>query len=426
MSDSNGLRILIVTPSLPYPLVWGFGIRVYQIIKYLAERHDVSVLSYAGPNDEESVCALRQIGAVIHTVVREEPSTAAKRQAQLTSLLAPASFQWQSLESTAMQNAIDRLLAAEHFDVIQVESSQMSGFEFNSAAPLLVDEHNIEYELLYRTFKTERSPVRKFYNWIEYRKFRHEEQRSWKRSDGCILTSDREAAILRQVAPHTLTLVVPNGVDIESFQPAPVLRDPNSVVFVGVMHYRPNVDAAIFFVREILPHILRERPNLTFTIVGGGPPEELRRLAGKNVVLTDRVPDTRPYVARAGASVVPLRMGSGTRLKVLEGLAMGCAVVSTSLGCEGIDIVNGQHLLVADDPLAFAEGVLRILDDPALASTLGRNGRALVEERYSWPSVLRHLESFMKTGRRVSEANPGPGDRHGAPDRPTPVSRLVS
>src|SRR5207245_4095187 len=132
----------------------------------------------------------------------------------------------------------------------------------------------------------------------------------------------------------------PNGVDIDSFQPSLGVRDPNNVVFVGVMHYRPNVDAAMYFVREILPHLVRERPNLTFTIVGGGPPEELRRLAGKNVVLTDRVPDTRPYVARAGVSVVPLRMGSGTRLKVLEGLAMGSALVSTSLGCEGIDIVD--------------------------------------------------------------------------------------
>src|SRR5260370_38408885 len=112
------------------------------------------------------------------------------------------------------------------------------------------------------------------------------------------------------------------------------------------MHYRPNVDAVVFFVREILPPLLRERPNLTFTIVGGGPPEELRRLAGKNVILTDRVPDTRPYVARAGASVVPLRMGSGTRLKVLEGLAMGNALVSTSVGWEGLAIVNGEHLLV--------------------------------------------------------------------------------
>jgi len=172
MTDSQRLRILIVTPSLPYPLIWGFGIRVYQIIKYLAQRHDVTVLAYAGPHDQESVDALRATGATIHAVVRGEPSTAAKRQAQLTSLLSPASFQWQSLESAAMQAALDRIVAQADFDVIQVESSQMAGFNFNSPAVFLVDEHNIEYELLYRTFKMERSPLRKLYNWIEYRKFR--------------------------------------------------------------------------------------------------------------------------------------------------------------------------------------------------------------------------------------------------------------
>jgi sugar transferase (PEP-CTERM/EpsH1 system associated) len=405
MSDPEPLRILIVTPSLPYPLVWGFGIRVYHIIKYLAERHQVTVLAYSGPNDQDSVSALEQTGATIHAVVRDEPSTAAKRQAQLSSLFSPDSFQWQSLESRDMQTAIDRLLATDHFDIIQVESAQMAGFNFQSTAPLLVDEHNIEYELLYRTFSTERSALRKFYNWVEYRKFRYEEQRSWKQSDGCILTSEREEAILRHHSPRTATLVVPNGVDIDSFQPPEGARDPNSIVFVGVMHYRPNVDAAIYFVREILPHVLRERPNLIFTIVGGGPPDELKRLSGRNIVVTGRVPDTRPYVARAGVVAVPLRMGSGTRLKVLEGLAMGCPLVSTSVGCEGIAIRNDEHLIVADEPVAFARSVLRVLDDEALAARLAQNGRALVVERYSWPSVLRQLETFMQAKRRATGAS---------------------
>jgi sugar transferase (PEP-CTERM/EpsH1 system associated) len=411
MSDAQRLRVLIVTPSLPYPLIWGFGIRVYHMIKYLAERHDVTVLAYAGPNDQQNVAALKETGATIEPVYRDEASTRAKRHAQLTSLLSASSFQWQSLESTAMQAAIDRVLAAQEFDVIQVESSQMTGFEYRSSAAILVDEHNIEYELLYRTFKTERSPVRKLYNWVEYRKFRQEEQRSWKISDGCILTSDREEAILRQISPRTPTLVIPNGVDIEAFKPSSVVRDPNRIVFVGVMHYRPNVDAALYFAREILPLIVRRRPELKFTIVGGGPPEELQRLASHNIEVTGRVPDTRPYVEQAGAMVVPLRMGSGTRLKVVEGLAMGCPLVSTSLGCEGIDIENGAHLLVADEPVAFADSVLKILDDEQLAARLAHNGRALVEAQYSWPSVLRELESFM---RKRHALKPSEGGRAGS------------
>jgi sugar transferase (PEP-CTERM/EpsH1 system associated) len=399
MTDSNRLRILIVTPSLPYPLIWGFGIRVYQIIKFLAQRHDVTVLAYATPTDHGSIAALRQTGATVHAVVREEPSTTSKRRAQLTSLFSTASFQWQSLESAAMQATIDRVLKDQDFDVIQIESSQMTGFEYDSSALLLVDEHNIEYELLYRAFRTEPSPLRKLYNWVEYRKFRHEEQASWKHSGGCILTSDRELTILQRYAPHTPSLVVPNGVDVDYFQPLPGPTNPDNVVFVGVMHYRPNVDAALYFAREILPLILKVRPELKFTIVGGGAPDEVRRLASKNVVIAGQVPDTRPYIASAGACVVPLRMGSGTRLKVLEGLAMGKAMVSTSIGCEGIATQNGRDLLVADEPAAFAQSVLRLVEDSEFAGNLGRGGRKLVEEQYSWASVLQDLERFMGTNR---------------------------
>jgi glycosyltransferase involved in cell wall biosynthesis len=395
MTSAEQLRVLIVTPSVPYPPSWGFGIRVYQMIRHLALRHRVTVLAYAGPDDHDRVGALRQTGATVRAVIRDEPTTVAKRRAQLTSMLMPVSFQRHSLSSRVMQTEIDRLLASEQFDVIQVESSQMSCFAYRSGATLLVDEHNIEYELLYRTFKTERSPIRKLYNWIEYQKFRREEQRSWIQADGCILTSDRERVILNQHAPHTPTTVVPNGVDVEYFQASPVQPDLNSIVFVGVMHYRPNVDAAVHFIRDILPHVVRDRSSATFTIVGGGAPEELQRLAGPNVMFTDTVPDTRPYVSRAGAFVVPLRMGSGTRLKVLEGLAMSRPLISTSLGCEGIDAVDGQHLMIADDPRAFAQSVLRVLDDRELAARLGRSGRELAERSYSWSSVLQRLEQFM-------------------------------
>jgi glycosyltransferase involved in cell wall biosynthesis len=365
------------------------------MVRWLAERHKLTVLAYAGPDDQDRVEALRKTGAQVNAVIRPEPSPAAKRRAQFTSLLSPLSFQRQSLQSPAMQAEINRLNVEQGFDVIQVESSQMCGFTYPSHIKLLLDEHNIEYELLYRTFQTESSPVRKLYNWLEFHKFRREEQRSWLRADGCILTSDREEVILRQLMPGKPTTVVPNGVDVDFFQPTTPDVDPDSIVYVGVMHYRPNVDAALYFIREILPHVLRVRPSARFTIVGGGAPDELLRLAGPNVVFTDTVPDTRPYVSRAAAFVVPLRMGSGTRLKVLEGLAMSRPLVSTSLGCEGIDAVDGQHLLIADEPTAFASAVLRVLEDRDLAARLGRGGRELVEGAYSWSSVLERLERFV-------------------------------
>ncbi|MDO9173205.1 MAG: glycosyltransferase family 4 protein, partial [Actinomycetota bacterium] len=178
--------------------------------------------------------------------------------------------------------------------------------------------------------------------------------------------------------------MAPNGVDIEFFAGSDVAVDPDSIVFTGLLHYRPNIDAVTFFTKQILPHIVQRRPDVVFSIVGLGAPSEVTRLAGPNVRFVGEVPDIRPYALSAGALVVPLRMGSGTRLKVLDGLAMQKGLISTTLGCEGIEVVDGQHLLVADGAEEFAQAVVSVLDDRRLAEELGRNGRALVEAKYSW------------------------------------------
>lgn len=387
------MKILFVTPYLPYPPMSGWRTRVYQLMRGLAGRHDVTLLSYRRPEHDADIVALREI-ATVHPVMHALTMGSDKRRDQLTSLLSPASYQWRRLRSTVMQQAISRLLAAERFDLIQVESSPMAGFDFGRETPVLIDEHNIEYELLYRLYQEERSPARKLYYRLEYTKFRREELRCWQRSAGSIFTSEREEQIFRGLLPNKPTITAPNGVDIDYFSPADEPADPDSIVFTGLMSYRPNVDAVLYFVREVLPLIVRSRPNARFTVVGASVPEEIRRLAGPNVAVTGTVPDVRPYLARAGAVVVPLRMGSGTRLKVLEGLAMGKAMVSTSLGCEGIDVADGDHLLIADEPPSLSRAILRLLDDPALGAALGRRGRALTEAHYSWPAIVATLEGF--------------------------------
>ncbi len=194
--------------------------------------------------------------------------------------------------------------------------------------------------------------------------------------------------------PAKPTHVAPNGVDIEYFQPSPKPVDPNSLVFTGLISYRPNTDAVLFFVHEVLPHIVKARPEAVFSIVGMGPPDEILRLASPNVKVTGEVPDVRPYIQNASIFVVPLRMGSGTRLKVLEGLAMGKPMVSTRLGCEGIEVRDGEHLLMEDDPQAFAQAVVRLMEDRELSARLGTAGRALVEQNYSWESIVQTMQQF--------------------------------
>jgi sugar transferase (PEP-CTERM/EpsH1 system associated) len=384
------MRILVLSPVLPHPPTWGFVTRVYQFLRLLASRHSVSLLTYSDGEHAEDLAALRSICADVHSVPIERPN---KRLGQAMSLFSPMSYQWRSHYSARMQQQLTALTTGQPFDVIQVESSQVACFDFDRRAVLVIDEHNIEYELLYRAFLTESSTLRRAYNWVEFRKFRREEISAWRRASGVATTSAREAEIIRGIVNRPAR-TVPNGVDVEYFSAGREPVDPNAIVMTGLMKYRPNVDAAVYFVREVLPRIVAVRPGLVFYVVGGEPSEEVKQLAGPNVVVTGTVPDVRPYVRKAAVFVVPLRMGSGTRLKVLEGLSMEKAMVSTSLGCEGIDVEHNRHLLIADDASAFAAAVLRLLDDPGLATTLATAGRDLVEARYRWESVVSELESF--------------------------------
>ena len=395
-----------MSPGLPHPPIWGFGIRVREFLRLLARRHQVTLLTYEEPGEADKVEAVKGLGVTVRTVPRPRSTEAAKRKGQLASILSTVSYQRKALYSPAMQAALDALTSQDPFDVIQIESSQLAGFRFPKDSVIVLDEHNIEYELLYRMYRTEGSAVRRLYNWREYSKFRREEIASWRSMSGSVMTSSREQKIVAELAPEARTIVGPNAVDVEFFRPSATPASRPALVMTGLMSYRPNTDGALYFVRDIFPRILAVRPDLVFYIVGAGAPDELKRLAGPNVVVTDTVPDVRPYVHEAAVFVVPLRMGGGTRLKVLEGLAMAKPVVSTSVGCEGIDVVHEEHLLIADDPDGFARDVLRLLEDPSLMNRLGANGRRLVENRYRWEAVVDRLEEFYRQLLGRSSATP--------------------
>ncbi len=386
------MKILLLSPWFPYPVNWGFAKRVYHILEDLARRHDITLLTYTDGDDDEQRRVLGKL-CTVHTVPRPELPLG-KRLAQVASIPSPSSFQRRLMYSTRMQEALDALCREIRFDVIHVSTSQMACFRFDPRPPLVLDEHNIEYELYYRVFQAEGSLPRRVFNWLEYRKFRREEIAAWKAADGCAMTSAREAAFVSAMMPETPTVVVPNAVDTTYFAPADATVDPNMIVLTGLMKYRPNVDGAIFFVRDVLPRILRARPATTFYIVGGEAPPEVTRLASPHVVVTGGVEDVRPYVHRSAVFAVPLRMGSGTRLKVLEGLSMGKPMVSTAVGCEGIEVRDREHLLIADGADAFADAVLEVMGNETLARTLARNGRNLMLERYRWESVVATLDAL--------------------------------
>jgi glycosyltransferase involved in cell wall biosynthesis len=391
------LRILSLSPYLPSRRS-GAPVRLLGLLRRLAESHAVSLLSFvpASQDNAPALDAVREYCEEVAVVPNDRIglSGAARRALQLGALLSGRSYDRLVLERAVFQAALDRMTARSRYDVIQAETCFMTGYKFPRDTLVVLDEHNIEYELLYRGYRTEPFIGRKVFNAVEYLKVRRAETAAWRRAQACLVTSQREEDVVRSVAPLTLTAVIPNGVDIHYFAPDAQNADPDRIVFTGLLTYRPNIDAVRFFTREVLPLVLRERPSLKLTVVGYGPRELLGSIVSPNVEATGWVPDVRPYLRAAGAVVVPVRMGSGTRLKVLDALAAGKAVVTTSLGCEGIDVKDREHLLIADHPQLFADHVLEVLRDKNLSSKLARRGRELVSARYSWSVVGEELVAF--------------------------------
>jgi len=389
------VNILIVSAQFPYPPHSGFATRVYQLSRQLASDHRVTLLSYARPSERESVERLSQ-ELRVRTVEREHASISAKRVAQAASICSSQPFCCRAVHSKHMQRAVNALCASERFDVIQLESSLLGTFAFPRDVRVVLDEHNIEYEVFQRMCEGERSIARRAFNRLEHARFRRFEQREWRRLDGCVVTSDRELPIVRAHAPNTPVAVVPNGVDVDYFRPAGVNVEPHTLVFNGILTYRPNLDAAYHLVDEIWPLVVRRCPDAQLTLVGRGDEGDLRRLRRAGVVVTGEVDDIRPYLRRAAVVGVPVRMGGGTRLKVVEGLAMGKAMVSTSLGREGVAVRDEEHLLIGDGADAFASRVLALFAQPSLRSALGRAGRRLIEAEYSWDLAGERLKALYQ------------------------------
>ncbi len=389
------LRILLISTQFPFPPRSGFTTRVYQLALELASRHEVTLLSYVEPDGVADVERVREAMRV-ETVEYRWRTGSGKRLAQLASLASPRPFICRLMHTPKMQAAIDALSADDGFDVVQVESSPLCTFRLPGNASVILDEHNIEYEVFARMHETECSLARRSFNRLEHSRFRSFEQRWWRRVDGCLVTSEREERVVRAHAPRTPVAVVPNGVDLEYFGPSESEPEPQTVVFNGVLDYRPNADAADYLVDVVWPLILARCPEARLTIVGRGEPATLRALARPGVTLTGEVADVRPFLRDAAVVVVPIRMGGGTRLKVVEGLAMEKAMVSTSLGCEGVNVRGAEHLLIADEPPTFADAVVTLFGNRPLARSLGSAGRERMEREYSWALAGERQEELYR------------------------------
>jgi glycosyltransferase involved in cell wall biosynthesis len=256
--------------------------------------------------------------------------------------------------------------------------------------------HNVEAEIWRRHADTADSFPRRLLYRQQWRRMRRFERRTLARFDRVLAVSDVDRDTFARLYPGALdapAAVIPTGVDTTYFTPAPTAPAGHRLVFTGSMDWLPNVDGVLHFCRDILPLIRRQVPDVAFTIVGRAPTHTVRNLADEpGVSVTGRVDDVRPYLAEAAAYVVPLRIGGGTRLKIFEAMAAGRAVVSTSIGAEGLPTEPGRHLLLADAPESFAASVVALLTRPALRHSVEGEARALVANGYDWRHAAAHLE----------------------------------
>jgi polysaccharide biosynthesis protein PslH len=400
------LEILCLSPMPPSPPHFGAQARMHGLFSNLARRHRLTAVSLVGEEFDADACrrAMREYCSEVVLVPNPKARNgAAKRVLQLCSLASPRSFERHLYSLTRFQEAVDAATARRRFDVVQVEFPYFGHYRLRKAPagarpPLLIlDAHEIAHDVVRQSARSGEA-LRRVYAAVDWRKLRREELGAFRSADGiCTCSSADEKRVLNDV-PSARTLVVPNAADVDHYQPRPgdPPADGRTVVFFGLLSTFQNLDGVLYLVKEIWPLIEARRPDARLKIIGARPPREVLELAGPKVEITGLVDDLRPHLASAGALVVPLRIGGGTRLKIVEGMAMQKGIVSTSLGAEGIDAVPGRDILIADDPQGFAAAVVSLLDDPGLAARLGRAGRKLATERYAWSAAARRLEGFCQ------------------------------
>jgi polysaccharide biosynthesis protein PslH len=399
------LNILHVSQMPASPPRIGAQARIHGLMTQLARRHDLTAVMLAdGEFDAEESREAMQAYCRKVVAVRNpsEWQGVGKRLAQLRSLASLHSFERQRLMVPELQRVLDQELRAERFDIVNMEFTFLGHSNLRQAPPgetlpcLAIDSHNIDYDLARQYAQSGGGLVRRGYAAVNWRKLRREELAAYKDADGVYLCSAADEERLLAEVPSARTKVIPNAADVEYYQPRPTdpQADGRTIVFFGALSYIPNVDGVLYFAKEIWPLIAQANPEARCKIIGSRPPQSLLDLAGPRVELTGFVPDLRPHLAEAAAVVVPLRLGGGTRLKIVEAMAMGKAIVSTTLGAEGIEASPGRDILIEDEPEAFANAVGRLLTNPGLAARIGQSARNLAVQRYSWAGAARSLEEF--------------------------------
>ena len=393
------MRLLFLSITVPVPATDGGRLRVLNLLKQIAQRNRVAFLALETQStDGEGIEYLRSLGIEAHLVPHASriPLTSLRSGSEVVLKRKPLTVA--PYYVPAFRRAFHSLLGTNQFDIIHYEMLHTGQYHLETNAKSLLSLQNVDSHIWRRLREQTSSPLRKCVFWTQERMFRRYERTMGNCFDLVACASEVDRELMERICPGLSANVIPNGVDTELYKPNHDDEEETAIIYTGSMDWFPNEDAAIYFIEEMLPMIQIKRPELKFYVVGQYPSERLKRYNNRTgIVVTGRVDDVKPYIARAAVYVVPLRIGGGTRLKILEALAMGKAVVSTSVGAEGLNLTSGNEILIADEPTAFADTVVHLLNDKSMRRVLGDNGRRRVEAEYDWRRIGEKLQGMYES-----------------------------
>lgn len=406
------MRVLWVKAGKLLPVDTGGKIRSFNILRRLAKDHELTLISYYGgrrdPDYEAALPKQFPQSQIVYTAAADSDGFRGVLD-YLYRLPRFAPYSVSKFTHPSVRKLVARQLSGGQFDVAICDFLAASlNFPVKLPIPCLLFQHNVESSLWQRMATTESHPLRKLAYALEYARMSGYERRTLGRFHHIIAVSEHDRQQMLEMCPACEITVIPTGVDTQQFPVAPPSSAaPPRIVFTGSMDWEPNVDAVEYFCGQIWPRILAEFPDAIFQIVGRNPFAKVQRLASHSVQVTGTVPSVTDYLRNATVVVVPLRIGGGTRLKIYEAMAMGKALVSTSIGAEGLSFQNGRDLLLADDASSFADAILLLLRDAQVRRKLEQAAVQLAAQ-FDWSvvagqfsDVLQRITSGISTGSRA-------------------------
>jgi len=391
------MNILFLSTENPYPPDHGHHIRTYNILKHLSKGNNVYFIGFAKNSDElkykkhlEQFC--KGVDIFMISSGKNKFYFMLSLFLNLFSLKPFAVTRYFKKEA---QSRIAQILKEEKIDLVHFDMLHLAMyFDTIGSTPKILVNHNVESLRLKRLIKVQKNLLIKLYLYIQYLKLARYEKKACPKFEKCVVVSDADKEILKGMCLTNNFEIVPNGVDIEYFKPATGTIEPNTIVWTGGMAGLYNKDAVNFFLDDILPIIKAKIPKVKVTFVGTSPTSKLIKAAkeSSHVKIAGYVDDVRPYLAVSAVFIAPLRSGSGTKIKVLNALAFEKAVVTTSIGAEGINVEHKKNIFISDKAKEFAEQTIYFLENPQVAKKIAENGRKFIEDNYAWEIIFSKMD----------------------------------